>query len=117
VGWGQLNNFSTVTQLFCAHKLTSLACCLPFNKLCLLICAACHLPINKLCLIIHVAPSLAWSVMHGQQFCSVGCCRHELMQHILRLRLKHEMADLKNLEQRGKEYCLTHMLCNVSLCK
>lgn len=27
--------------------------------------------------------------------------RHELMQHILRLRLKHEMADLKNLEQRG----------------
>ncbi|KAK7489080.1 hypothetical protein BaRGS_00019741 [Batillaria attramentaria] len=27
--------------------------------------------------------------------------RHELMQHILRLRLKHEMAELKNLEQRG----------------
>ncbi|XP_076441533.1 sterile alpha motif domain-containing protein 12-like [Babylonia areolata] len=27
--------------------------------------------------------------------------RHELMQHILRLRLKHEMADLKNLDQRG----------------
>ena len=23
------------------------------------------------------------------------------MQHILRLRLKHEMADLKNLDQRG----------------
>ncbi|KAK7101254.1 uncharacterized protein [Littorina saxatilis] len=27
--------------------------------------------------------------------------RYELMQHILRLRLKHEMADLKNLDQRG----------------
>lgn len=27
--------------------------------------------------------------------------RHELMQHILRLRLKHEMADLKNLDGRG----------------
>ena len=34
--------------------------------------------------------------------------RHELMQHILRLRLKHEMADLKNLDQRGES---THHVC------
>ena len=30
------------------------------------------------------------------------------MQHILRLRLKHEMADLKNLDQRGES---THHVC------
>ncbi|KAK3091303.1 hypothetical protein FSP39_018786 [Pinctada imbricata] len=29
--------------------------------------------------------------------------RKDLMQHILRLRLKHEMSDLKNLDQKGFE--------------
>jgi len=32
----------------------------------------------------------------------LSICRQELMHYVLKLRLKHEATDLKNLDQRGK---------------